>query len=96
MRRIFVPIAHRITADDSLYGVKVRGDETPDGKWEPCIEFESRRGIRLETCPQMSWKNADELKHWAETLDEAYLLDALSRASKGPIRKVRKSPHRTT
>ena len=74
----------------------MRGDETADGKWQPCIEFESRRGIRLETCPPMSWRTPDELKHWAETLDENYRLDALTRASQGPIRKVRKSPHRTT
>ena len=90
VRRIIVPLRHRLTADDSLYGVRVRGDQIDEGAWEPCIEFESRSGIKLETCPQMRLETPDALKEWAEGLGEAYLLDALSRASKGPIRRVRK------
>lgn len=93
VRRIFFPLRHRITADDSLYGVKVRGDERSDGGWDPCIEFESRRGIRMETCPPMKLDTVDALKDWAERLDETFLLDALSKASKGPIRRVRKQKH---
>ncbi|HEY3055225.1 MAG TPA: hypothetical protein VGK31_04750 [Thermoanaerobaculia bacterium] len=92
MRRIIVPLRQRLTADDSLYGVRVRGDQRPDGKWEPCIEFESRRGIKLETCPPMALGSVDALKEWAEHLDEPYLLDALARASKGPIRRIRPRP----
>ncbi|HEX9163654.1 MAG TPA: hypothetical protein VF980_18245 [Thermoanaerobaculia bacterium] len=90
MRRIFFPLPHRIAADDSLYGVRVRGDEHADGRWEPCIEFESRSGIRLETCPPMKMSTPGDLKTWAEKLDEPYLLEALARASQGPIRKTRK------
>jgi len=73
VRRIIVPLNHRITADDSLYGVRVRGDQRPDGAWDPCIEFESRK-IRLETCPSLTLQS----------------VDALARASKGPIRRTRK------
>jgi len=90
VRRIFVPLNHRITADDSLYGVKVRGDERSDGGWDPCIEFESRRGIRMETCPGVRLDSVELFKAWAEALDENFLLDALAKASKGPIRRVRK------
>lgn len=91
MRRITFPLRYNVTADDSLYGVKVRGDERPDGAWEPCIEFESRRGIKLETCPPLTLATPEELQEWAAKLDEIYLLDALSKASKGPIRRVRKA-----
>lgn len=90
MRRIIVPLNHRVAADDSLYGVKVVGDLLAEGAWEPCIEFESRSGIKLETCPDVRLKTSDAVKDWAEHLDEPYLLEALARASKGPIRKVRK------
>ena len=90
MRRIVVPLNHKITADDSLYGVRIRGDQRPDGTWDPCIEFESRKGIRMETCPSLTLESVDELKEWAERLDEPFLLDALARASKGPIRRTRK------
>ena len=89
VRRIIVPPNHRITADDSLYGVRVRGDQRPDGAWDPCIEFESRK-IRLETCPSLTLQSVDALKEWAGRLDEPFLLDALARASKGPIRRTRK------
>lgn len=90
VRRITLPLPHYVQADDSLYGVKVRGDELADGTWEPCIEFESRRGIKMETCPPLKLNTVDALKQWAETLDEPFLLDALAKASKGPIRRVRK------
>ncbi|HEV8658867.1 MAG TPA: hypothetical protein VGS96_09560 [Thermoanaerobaculia bacterium] len=92
MRRVIVPLRHRLTADDSFYGVRVRGDQRSDGEWEPCIEFESRRGIKLETCPPMTLPSVDALKEWAEHLDPTYLLDALARASKGPIRRIRPHP----
>lgn len=91
MRRIIVPLPQRLSADDSLYGVRVRGDQNNDGSWQPCIEFESRRGIKLETCPQMTLSTVDALKDWAGQLDEPALLKALSDASKGPIRRVRRS-----
>ena len=69
----------------------MRGDLRNDGAFDPCIEFESRRGIKLETCPPgMTLSTVDALKEWAANLDEAYLLDALARASKGPIRRTRK------
>lgn len=91
VRRVIFPLNHKVTADDSLYGVRVRGDQRPDGAWDPCIEFESRRGIRMETCPQsLRMETVDALKEWAEKLDEPFLLDALAKASKGPIRKSRK------
>jgi hypothetical protein len=90
VHRVFVALGQRLTADDSLYGVRVRGDQRADGKWDPCIEFESRRGIKLEMCPRnMVLATVEALKDWAKRLDERYLLDALARASKGPIRKTR-------
>jgi hypothetical protein len=91
VKRITFPLNHRITADDSLYGVRVRGDQRSDGAWDPCIEFESRRGIRMETCPPLTMQTVDALKQWAEGLDEPFLLDALAQASKGPIRRTRKA-----
>lgn len=91
VRRIIVPLNHRVAADDSLYGVRVVGDLGSEGSWEPCIEFQSRSGIKLETCPDMRLSTSEALKEWAERLDEPYLLEALARASKGPIRRVRKS-----
>jgi hypothetical protein len=90
VRQIIVPRSQRLTADDSLYGVRIRGDLRPDGSWEPCIEFESRRGIRLETCPPMTISTVEKFKEWAEQLDEPYLLQALTKASKGPIRRTRR------
>ena len=91
VRRVTFPLNHKITADDSLYGVRVRGDQRADGAWDPCIEFESRRGIRMETCPpSLTMQSVDALKQWAETLDEPFLLNALAQASKGPIRRTRK------
>lgn len=95
VKRIIVPLSHRITADDSLYGVRVRGDQRSDGSWDPCIEFESRRGIRMETCPSVVLETPDAVKQWAEKLDEPYLLEALALASKGPIRKTRKEKRPT-
>lgn len=95
MRRVFVPLPRRVSADDSLYGVRIRGDENSDGSWQPCIEFESRRGIKLETCPKLTLSNVDALKDWAGRLDEPALLSALSEASKGPIRRVRKRRYET-
>ncbi len=70
--------------------MRVRGDQNRDGSWQPCIEFESRRGIKLETCPKLTLSDVDALKEWAQRLGEHDLLDALSEASKGPIRRVRK------
>jgi len=35
-------------------------------------------------------QSVDALKEWARRLDEPFLLDALARASKGPIRRTRK------
>lgn len=91
VRRVIFPLNHKVTADDSLYGVRVRGDQRADGSWDPCIEFESRRGIRMETCPpSLTMQSVDALKAWAEKLDESFLLDALAQASKGPIRRTRK------
>jgi hypothetical protein len=90
MKRIIVPLPQRLTADDSLYGVRVRADLTPDGSWEPCIEFESRRGIRLETCPPMTIPTVAEFQEWVKQLDVPYLLQALTKASKGPIRRTRR------
>ena len=90
VKRVFMPLPHRLAADDSLYGVRIRGDQNNDGSWQPCIEFESRRGIKLETCPKLTVTTVDELKHWAERLDEPALLSALTEASKGPIRRVRR------
>lgn len=90
MRRITFPLNHSVTADDSLYGVKVRGDQRADGAWDPCIEFESRRGIRMEMCPPITLETAEAVQEWAQKLDEPFLLDALAKASKGPIRRVRK------
>ena len=90
VRRVFVPLPNRVSADDSLYGVRIRGDQNNDGSWQPCIEFESRRGIKLETCPKLTLSTVDALKDWASHLDEPALLTALSEASKGPIRRVRK------
>lgn len=95
VKRIFVPLPNRITADDSLYGVRVRGDQRSDGGWDPCIEFESRRGIRMETCPPVQLDTPDAVRKWAERLDEPYLLEALAAASKGPIRKTRKEKRAT-
>jgi hypothetical protein len=95
VKRIIVPLRLRITADDSLYGVRVRGDQRSDGSWDPCIEFESRRGIRMETCPSVTLETPDAVKQWAERLDEPYLLEALALASKGPIRKTRKEKRPT-
>jgi hypothetical protein len=89
VKRITFPLNHKITADDSLYGVRVRGDQRSDGAWDPCIEFESRRGIRMETCPPLTMQTVDALKEWAEGLDEPFLLDALAQASKDPIRTRR-------
>ena len=91
VKRATFPLNHKITADDSLYGVRVRGDQRTDGAWDTCIEFESRRGIRMETCPPVTMQTVDALKQWAERLDEPFLLDALTQASKGPIRKTRKA-----
>jgi hypothetical protein len=90
VRRVIFPLNHRITADDSLYGVRVRGDQRADGAWDPCIEFESRRGIRMETCPSFTLQTINALKEWAEKLDERFLLNALAEASRGPIRRTRK------
>ena len=91
VRRVIFPLNHKVTADDSLYGVRVRGDQRADGTWDPCIEFESRRGIRMETCPpSLKMDTVDALKEWAEKLDEPFLLNALAQASKGPIRRTRK------
>ena len=90
VKRITFSLNHRITADDSLYGVRVRGDQRSDGAWDPCIEFESRRGIRMETCPPLTLQTVEALEEWAERLDEPFLLDALAQASKGPIRRTKK------
>ena len=94
MRRVILSLPERVTADDSLYGVRVLGDELPDGKWVPCIEFESGRGIRLETCPALVLETTEALKSWVERLDRSYLLDALTRASRGRIRKTRRQSGR--
>ena len=89
MRRVFIPLPNRLAADDSWYGVKIRGDQNPDGTWQPCIEFESRR-VRVETCPNLTMLTVDELKEWARHLDEPFLMNALNQASRGPIRRVRR------
>ncbi len=90
VRRVFIPLPHRLSAEDSWYGVRIRGDQNSDGKWQPCIEFESRSGIKLETCPKMTLSSVDALKRWATHLDDSYLQNALNEASKGPIRKARR------
>jgi hypothetical protein len=89
VRRVFIPLPQRLSAEDSWYGVKVRGDQNADGSWQPCLEFESRR-VRVETCPKMTLLTVDELKEWARHLDAPFLLNALSEASKGPIRRPRR------
>lgn len=90
MRRVFIPLSQRLAGEDSWYGVKVRGDQNSDGSWQPSLEFESRR-VRVELRPRISpLLSIDDLKEWAQHLDERFLLDALAEASKGPIRRPRR------
>jgi len=46
---------------------------------------------RLETCPPMTISAVEKFKEWAEQLDEPYLQQALTKASKGPIRRTRRT-----
>jgi hypothetical protein len=95
MREIIIPLNDALVADDSIYGVRVRGAENAEGQWEGRVEFESRSGIRVTTAAETTLSTKTELEAWAERLEETYLQDALRRASEGAIEKAPPLPKRT-
>lgn len=86
MRQLLIPVGRSLTADDSIYGVRVVADECDDGRWHASIEFQSRSGIRLEA-PFGQHDSAAELCDWTAHLDDSALRRALSRASLGVIER---------
>ena len=87
MKRIVIPTGRNLTADDSIYGVRVIGDERPDGRWDVRLEFESGSGIRLSTHVGADL-DSYELRNRAAQIGEETLREALSRASEGPIERA--------
>ena len=95
MREIIIPLADALVADDSIYGVRIRGAENAEGLWEGRLEFESRSGIRVTTPAETTLPTKTELEAWGERLGEEYLQDALRRASEGAIEKAPPVPKGT-
>ena len=87
MKQIVIPTGRRLTADDSIYGVRVIGDERPDGRWDVRVEFQSGSGIRLSTHVGADL-NSYELRNRAAQMGEETLREALTRASEGPIERA--------
>ena len=88
MREIIIPLSDAVIADDSIYGVRVRGAENAAGEWEGRVEFESKSGIRVTTLAETTLSTKSELEAWAGQLGKPYLEDALRRASVGAIEKA--------
>ena len=86
MRQLLIPTGRSLTADDSIYGVRVIGEERPDGRWDARVEFQSGSGIRLSTVA-CDLPSEEELAAWAAAIDEDFLREALARASRGPIER---------
>ena len=92
MRTIIIPLRKQFTADDSIYGVRIRASETNDGKWEAKVEFESGSGIRVTAPIEEPPATRTELEAWAANVEQPYLDDALRRASEGG--EIEKAPPR--
>ena len=86
MTRLTIPLGRTLTADDSIYGVRVIAETATDGSWETRLEFESRSGIRLSTSAR-ECASRDEVCAWTQRLGEETLRRALTRASVGKIER---------
>ena len=88
MAKITIPLGRTLTADDSIYGVRVIAEPAIDGHWETRLEFESSSGIRLSsTAPTCA--SRDEVSDWSEHVGEETLRRAFASASVGKIERRR-------
>ncbi len=88
MRQLVIPVGRSFTADDSIYGVRVIGEERPDGKWDARIEFRSGSGICLSAVTS-EHDTSDQVSEWAANIEDETLRFALRRASTGPIERIK-------
>jgi hypothetical protein len=86
MTRLTIPLGRTLTADDSIYGVRVIAETARDGSWDTRLEFESRSGIRLST-EARECASRDEVCEWTKRVGEETLRRALARASVGRIER---------
>ena len=86
MAKLLISLDQTLTADDSIYGVRVVAEDSPDGRWDTRLEFESGSGIRLSAVAQ-DCASSEDLREWTSSLDERALREALARASVGRIER---------
>lgn len=71
-----------IIHDQITYGVRICGDERPDGTWEGWLEFHPADPHQpaLRTDQETSQPNRAAVEYWAGGLQPVYLEGALARA----------------
>jgi len=86
MTRLCIPLGRTLTADDSIYGVRVVAETATNGLWDTRLEFESKSGIRMSTTAR-ECASGEEVRDWSARVGEETLRRALARASVGKIER---------
>lgn len=73
----------KLIVGDTMYMVRICGEERPDGTWEGWLEFHPVDATKpaLLTEQETSQPNRAALEYWADGLEPVYLEGAFARAT---------------